>query len=337
MYLLAERFDNDPFMEFAEISGYGFWGEGHHFAAYDGPNGRSYDKIPDNAEEAVDRTVNIHLDAFKNTPAVMNVHLTHYEAGMKHLRDSGVWIRRDSFYPTLSTHEWKNITSVKDGQAMLWEALMPNMSTRSGAPVMGDMSLVHHYVDSGASYSSLGFNAWYAQLLHQHCVDQIKYLAENLGYKLRPSITWRRYTSEEEQEIVMVIINDGCAAPAGQLTFTVTFPSGAVVETALPKGQPAPGTKPLVCFKVPDKDLRCTAEDMLQVCMRIKLKGKSYPVRWATKQVLDDPHVIILPMYVEDDARNEIMLPNTNASGYYIYRDEKGNPAGKPKRREIYD
>jgi hypothetical protein len=32
--LLGEAFDKDPNLEYCDISGYGFWGEWHHYAEY---------------------------------------------------------------------------------------------------------------------------------------------------------------------------------------------------------------------------------------------------------------------------------------------------------------
>lgn len=330
--LAADRFDKHPLLEFSEIAGFGHWAEAHHYGSYTGVNGPIFNKDPEHVEEVVDRVITSHLNAFTQTPSVMNIHFTEYEAGMKWLKSGKVWVRRDSFQSGFSTHEWDNITTLPKGNAMLWEPLMPT-GLRTTTPAMDPMQLVYRYTDSGASYSSLGFNAWDAKLLHQLSVPQVRYLAENLGYKLRPSIVWRRFLSEEEQEITLAMVNDGCATPAGELTMIATFPSGQQVRTTLPKGEPAPGAKPLVRFAVPKQDLGSTSEEFVKIRAELKLKEKRYPVQFATKQTLIDPYEIELPMFVRQDIGREVILPGTNASGCFISYDRRGERVTDPKRK----
>ena len=67
----------------------------------------------------MDRPITQHLSAFPKTPSVMNIHFTEYEAGIKHMKESGVWVRRDSFQEGFSLHEWDSITGIGPTQAML--------------------------------------------------------------------------------------------------------------------------------------------------------------------------------------------------------------------------
>ena len=255
----------------------------------------------------------------------MNIHFTEYESGMKHLNKSGVWVRRDSFQVSFSTHEWKNICGLKPGQAVLWEPYMVPDSNLARTIPMDNDGVIDRWLDSKANYTSLGFNAWDAILLHKFKMDGLKKLATELGYYLRPSIVWRRNLKEGGQQIAVALINDGCANPPGTITLTAEFPSGKEVKYILDKGEPSIGSRPLVSFEVPEEDEEAGVDNVIKLRAEIKLKEKSYSVQWATKQYLKDPYEIVLPLYQEKDIGREIPLPGSNASGAELRYDRKGN------------
>ena len=107
LHLLGEEFDGHPLLEYADISGYGFWGEGHHYAMYS-PEGRVANYQPggvDEVEAIAARLVRNHLEAFPKTPAVLNIHMLEYEAGRAACERDGLWLRRDSFLPWMPEAE----------------------------------------------------------------------------------------------------------------------------------------------------------------------------------------------------------------------------------------
>lgn len=324
LQLLSQRFDNDLNLEFVDISGYGHWGEAHHFDTLDRPDGAPVCLVPENNEEVVDRLITMHLDAFTNTPAVLNMHHLDYEAGMKHFSDGKVWLRRDYFMHDFSLYEWENAAALKGGQVLLWEPFMATLSPRTTACAMGEDDLIQRYVDTGASYTSLGFNVWDAILLHQYKPTKLEYLAKNIGYKIRPSIVWRRFNEDGSQEIALAMVNDGCAAPAGTISITAHFPSGVFIEKSLTIGEPAPNSKPVLRFNVPKADENSNFADNVCFTMSIQLRNKIFPVQWATAQFLVDPYKIELPLYQITDMNRELILPQTNATGIQAIQDRKG-------------
>lgn len=334
--LVADRFDSHPLLEFSEIAGFGHWAEAHHYASYTGPDGPIYNKDPENVEEIVDRIITQHLDAFKLTPSILNIHFTEYEAGMRHMRDSGVWIRRDSFQESFSIHEWRNITGVGQGQAMLWEPYVSPMNKgRETTPFSSPESIIDRMLDSKATYSTLGFNAWDALILHHTRMSEIEKVAGTLGYFIRPTIVWRRYPvagtpNGSGQIISLALVNDGSGNPPGVVTITATFPSGTEVACELPLGEPAVGSRPVAEFEVPLADAGGNSDHEVEFRMEIRMKAKTWPVRWAVKQHLADEHVLTVPMFRITDIGREIPLPGSNASGsqadgFKLRYDRQGN------------
>ena len=35
LYMFSEKYDNHPYLEYVDISGYGIWGEGHHYGMHE--------------------------------------------------------------------------------------------------------------------------------------------------------------------------------------------------------------------------------------------------------------------------------------------------------------
>lgn len=78
--------------------------------------------------------------------------------------------------------------------------------------------------------------------------------------------------------------------------------------------------------------MNATANDFVRLRAEIRLKKRSYPVQFATSQVLIDPYEIALPMYVRKDIGREVILPGSNASGAFISYDRKGNRVTDPNK-----
>jgi hypothetical protein len=62
LYRCAEKFDNDPRVEYIDIGTFGTWGEGHTYLG----SGQVY------SPEVVKKHIDIHLKAFKNKPLILN-------------------------------------------------------------------------------------------------------------------------------------------------------------------------------------------------------------------------------------------------------------------------
>ena len=79
--LLGEKFDSDESLAYVDLSGYGFWGEGHHGSKRLSANDdeKLFDRAAGN--ERVERLISIHEQAFRLTPMVLNAHHCEYEAG----------------------------------------------------------------------------------------------------------------------------------------------------------------------------------------------------------------------------------------------------------------
>jgi predicted SAM-dependent methyltransferase len=329
--LAADKFDSHPLLEFSEIAGFGHWAEAHHYGSYTGPDGPIYNKDPEDVENVVERIISTHLNAFTKTPSVMNIHFTEYESGMKYLNDGQVWIRRDSFQESFSMHEWDNITHIKPGQAMLWEPYVHTVfKGHETTPPSSPDSNCDRMLDSKACYSTLGFNAWDAIMLHQTRVKEVERMAGSLGYFIRPTIVWRRYPeNSEDQHVTLALVNDGSGSPPGTITLTAEFPSGKKVDCVLPKGEPAVGSRPLADFIMPREDRKANFDQVVKIRASIKLKEKSYPIQWAVKQFLEDTYELSLPLYEITDIGREVPLPGSNApgsqaNGFQIRYDRKG-------------
>jgi hypothetical protein len=92
--LLADRFDQNPQLEYMDLMMYGFWGEGH---TNDLPH-----PFPDylTAEKTFVQMTQLQIDAWKHTPLAVNTQPDISNVGNRQVRDlavrSGCWLRSDS-------------------------------------------------------------------------------------------------------------------------------------------------------------------------------------------------------------------------------------------------
>ena len=157
--LFADRYDSHPLLEYVDISGYGVWGEGHHYGLFDDADTTAYNRHADNAEDAVGTLIEDHLRAFAQTPVAMTLHYLDYEAGVRALQNPRVWLRRDSFQPFASVTEYSATAFAVPGQAVIWETLVPS-DTSMRAPMFTLERTVQRYLDFNAHYAAVGFNPW---------------------------------------------------------------------------------------------------------------------------------------------------------------------------------
>ena len=220
LHLLGDAFDSDPLFEYADISGFGYWGEGHHGGTQDTPDGPGYDFIPDppeREEEVISRLIQSHLDAFPKTPAVLNLVWSHYKAGRAAIAD-GAWVRRDSFYQWLEAEELQNGLARRPDAAWIYETvetgiLMEDSSDPAFRKRFWDTP--GKMADVGAAYGIVGFNPLDTLYAAHMMPELFRPFSERIGYRIRPSVVWRVDHADGTQALALGMINDGCANPPG--------------------------------------------------------------------------------------------------------------------------
>lgn len=298
MDMLADSYDDHPLLEFVDVSGYGIWGEGHHYLnkTADSP---SLNNHPNNAEEAVTRLINMHTTAFQKTPVVLTLHYLDYKAGVRAVENSDCWVRRDSFQNFSSIYEYDAMAVRKPGRAILWETMLPFFTMKP--PIFTRARIPQRYYDIGAHYVAVGFNPWDAIIDHAYFQDMYDSLTQHIGYRIRPSIIWRRINEQNRQELVVALVNDGCVDVPGTITMTATFPGGLIEKVELPIGSPIPGSRDRYTIPMPKESWGCTCEHMVELRLTVRIKGKASPVRWAVRQFLSDPYTLRVPLRTPPD------------------------------------
>ncbi len=291
--LLGEKFDDHPLLDYVDLSGYGFWGEMHHFARYssDGPVINYQPGTPERIEVIVDRLISDHLAAFPKTPAALGLHITDYKAGLRAFEEGLCWARRDSFQTDFSTVETHLAQGLKPGSAMLWETILPNIHCPADKLKSKEYILypnLPRYFDISCHYAAVGFNPWDTIWAHEHNLSTYEQIAQKIGYRIRPSIVWRRKIKNDPEEIVLGLMNDGCSAPPGQVTIHAKFPDGSKKSIVLPVGEPAPGAMKIYPIEFPASALAAGSEKLIELTSSIQIKGKKSPVQWAVKNSMSE-------------------------------------------------
>ncbi len=293
MELFAERYDDHPLLEFVDVSGFGIWGEGHHYGKHEGAE-EIVNRYPPGADDAVATLLDDHRRAFRATPVAMTLHLLDFEAGRAALADPDVWVRRDSFQPFTSTAEFRAMADRVPGRSTIWETIVPAFTTERPPLLVTDRT-PQRFLDITAHYVAIGFNPWDVVIAHQHRIELYDALVGRIGYRLRPSIVWRRVVPEG-QELVVALVNDGGADVPGTLTLTASFPDGTSSSTTLPTGRPVPGDRQLDRLPIPESMHDRGSEVDVELSLRVRIRGKEHPVRWAVAQVGRDPFRVGLPL-----------------------------------------
>ena len=274
LMLLGEQFDSDPTFEYADVSGFGLWGEGHHYFTYNGVHKNhlladSWDRY----EYVVDELIRYHKEAFPTTPMVLSLHLCDYEAGRRALSE-GAWVRRDSFYRYYKASESLYSKMRHKNAAMLFETDVPaldNVGNGASNPVrMAALKL-----DQGTSYSAVGFNGVDYNWFRDNMPEIFDVYNEKLGFRLRPSIVWRCTYPDGKKSLVMDIANDGCATPPGVVTFKLNAGDNSFVK--VDGGDLGMATKQVEIPLPVGSDFTT-----YKLSAEITLGGKTHPIRFAT-------------------------------------------------------
>lgn len=300
--LLGERFDAHPLLEYVDVSGFGLWGEGHHYASYEpgGPVVNRQCEGRERMEQVVQRLVTGHMAAFQRTPAVLSVHFTEYEAGRKAVEKGDCWMRSDSILPDFSTGETGAAMLAARKGAMLWETVRPGCDCDNGGEAAPQlfMRLPQRYFDIGGHYAAVGFNAWDAIHAQKNHPELYRLLEQRIGYRIRPAIIWRRILGTGAQEIVLGLVNDGCVPPPGRLEIRAELPGSDPLELALPEHEPAPGGMRLYALRLPQELDGAGPDRHIRLSMQIQIKGKRHRAQWAVHAETGlDPFSLTVPLH----------------------------------------
>ncbi len=291
--LLGEKYDNDPRLAWADISGYGKWGEMHHwpFDFMDDPSTDVY---------AIHRLIDDHMKAFPKTPAVsMALPSWDYEtsswkdAPKIYAFEKGCWIRRDSFYPGYSMWEHDIVRQVQDnGGALIFEpGHYPGLDKpgRNNIPGMPYGAVYDRLLDLGSAYIALGFNPWQAFRTLDNYEDMLKSASKRIGYRVRPAVVrMSDGTDNRPRRVCLCLKNDGVCPPPGALIVTLKFASGEVVRRELPQGFPAPGRLEHFDIALPD-GFDNFDNNSFVLSAELRTYGKIAPVAWAVKPTAENP------------------------------------------------
>ena len=298
--LSGNQFDNHPLLEYADIAGYGFWGEMHHFAQYT-PNGKKENYYPgsqDVLDKCLDSIIKSYLHAFPKTPVALCLAARGFKPGIEAYKKGLVWPRRDSFQTTYSIPELMLSQGLTKGVGMIWEIIVPGAHIQTDEQKRTEYkttALPQRYYDVGSHYAAMGFNPWEAISAHKNCLSTCQDLQRQIGYKVRPSIIWKRQNDKKGEELVLGLCNDGCVGIPGQLTVHCKFSNGQVVSLDLPLGEPeSRNIKPFI-LPIPESITSQKKSDGCELTLSLKMKGKVFPVKWAvSKKQVKDPYKIQL-------------------------------------------
>lgn len=302
IHLLGEKYDKDPNLEWADISGYGKWGEFHHW-----PCDHSIEGYPDMDDPkadpiAIKRIIDEHVSAFPDTPAVsMGTPSWDYEtsswkdkAKLYAFDRYKCWIRRDSFYPVYSAWEYDITRQVQDyGGALIFEPGFYPGTTRYEDAAIQTMhygQVFDRLLDLNPAYIALGFNPWQAFRTLEEYSDMVRRASLRIGYRIRPAVV-RMSTIEDNgrKRVSIGFKNDGVCNPSGTLIVTLKFNSGEVVTRELPAGFPQPGRMEFFDFVLPDQFDKHTDDNYFTLSASLRMWGKTRPVAWTVKQTRDNP------------------------------------------------
>ncbi|MDO4294214.1 MAG: hypothetical protein Q4C65_13445 [Eubacteriales bacterium] len=280
LQLLAEKYDADPALEYADLSGFGLWGEGHH-GCHTTPGGPVVDlelDPPARTQEVVARLIESHENAFTKTPMVLNLVMSGYEASKDAIR-RGCWVRRDSYHKWFQADHALNGLERDPEAAMIFETVMPGIYMHDDEDPnfrYGYMEIPDRMCDYGASYGIVGFNipdTLYADHLMPGLFDAFK---NRLGYRLRPSIVWKLTKPDGRESLVLGMVNDGTVTPPGQLCFTAK--SGGQTSRVWVGGGEFGGKMRLVELPLPEGHDKSVVLEL-----SLKIREKLRPVRFAVR------------------------------------------------------
>jgi hypothetical protein len=286
--LLAAEYDGHPDVEYVDTFMYGFWGEGHTWPLPNNP-------FPDSttAEKTFVSMFEYQASRWKKTALVTNTQPDFSKVGNSEVLDRTVrscnWLRTDTIF--IENEQIEELSNRPP-----WTGVAVEVGMSDGMPsnlriddgVTYTDNVIHHVQDVGPCYFSLwNWHRIQADRIlnyYRQFPAAIDRLARRIGYRVRPSWVWT-YEEEGYPGLIIGFVNDGVAGVPGLLRVSVVTPEGTVLaEGSLDAGYPLPGKVRQAKFPLPKgtkwKGLRLKAE--------IEVKGQRHPVKWASRQGMND-------------------------------------------------
>jgi len=284
-HLLADRFDEDPLMEWVDMMHIGFWGEGH-FGGYPSP-------FPDfaTAQRTLNQMVRVQLAAWKKTPLAMNTQPDISNTGNREAIEiavrGGAWVRSDSIIveEPIQIEELANrppwlAAILEDGYLRSYDVSKLNVDA-AGVNELENYML--HVLDLKANYWSLWTESEHLARYNDRFPRGFERLRTGMGYRLRPSWVWQRKRSGTS-ELIVAVSNRGVAGVPGVLWLHIASPDGAFkLRGSLDPGYPHGGGLRLGSFLLP-----AGYAGKVHLSAEIEIRpGVLKPIAWACEQAVN--------------------------------------------------
>ena len=286
--LLAAEYDGHPDAEFVDTMMYGFWGEGHTWPLPSNPFSDSTI-----AENTFNSMFEHQAGRWKKTPLLTNTQPDFSKVGNSELLDRTVrscnWLRTDTIF--IENEQIEELSNRPP-----WTGVAVEVGMSDGAPsnlridegVSYTDNVIHHVQDVGPNYFSLWnwhrIQADRIMNYYRQFPAAIDQLARRIGYRVRPSWVWT-YEEDGYPGLIIGFANDGVAGVPGVLRVSVVAENGAVLASgSLDAGYPMPSKVRQAKFPLP----KGTKWQGLKLKAEIEVKGQRHPVRWASRQRMND-------------------------------------------------
>ena len=297
-YLLADKYDGHPLVEFVDTFMYGFWGEGHTCGITE-PLVKN--PFPDFliAQNTFNTMFSEQLNQWVKTPLVTNTQPDCSRVGNAEIVDRTIktsnWLRTDTIFI-----ECEQIEVLSNRPP--WTAVVSEMWIADGVynpqtideGITNTDNAIYHVMDIGANYWSLWnwHNIGYDNIIkyYKKYPEVINKISHSIGYRIRPSWIWYgNYIGNPS--LIIAFVNDGIAGVPGNLIVSLIDINGKIiVEGSLDAGYPIPRKVRQVLFPLP-KDIDWKK---LKLKVQIEIKGVKYPVEWACHENINKDGTLTL-------------------------------------------
>jgi hypothetical protein len=288
--LLAQRFDDDPLIEFMDLMMYGFWGEGHTSDLHNPfPNSET-------AQRTFRELTAIQLSTWKRVPLADNTQpdISHVgnRAVLEMCLDQKQWLRSDSIeveepvqIDQLSNRPTTSAVIIEDGSHRRYEAKDDNALENQ----------MLHALDLGANYWALWTEAGNLKRFAEQHPETLAHLRQRIGYRVRPAWVWQRKRSGTF-EVIVAVANAGVASVPGRLILTLESSSWKL-SGSLDPGQPHANGIREAAFLLP----RGFAGPV-RLSAQLEIKpGNVRPVHWACQGPLNEDGSLTVGLKLAND------------------------------------
>ncbi len=299
--LLAERFDNEPLLEWVDLMQYGFWGEGH--------TSNLRNPFPDylTAEKTFISMTKFQLETWKRTPLAVNTQPDISQVGNSEVLDlavrSGCWLRSDSIIneepiqieELANRPPWLPVV-MEDGY--LREYDVERIPVDAAGVNLRENAMLH-VLDLGANYWSLWTEAENLAKYNERFPEGFRALERRMGYRVRPAWIWQRKRLGTF-ELIIAVANDGVSGIPGVLRLVLESADGKFQQSgSLDGGHPHGGKVRQASFLLP----RGMAGGELRLRSELETKGGvRRPVQWACQQPLNADGSLTVTLKRADEA-----------------------------------